>query len=50
MQSLLIGVEPGDATTIVAAVTLCLVTTVLGCLRPALRASRVDPIAALRSD
>ena len=50
MQSLLVGVEPGDAATFAAAVTLCLVTIVFGCVRPALRASRIDPIAALRSD
>jgi predicted permease len=50
MQALLVGVEPGDATTFGVAVLLCLVTTVFGCVRPALRASRIDPIAALRSD
>ena len=50
MQSLLVGVEPGDAATFAAAVLLCLVTTVFGCVLPALRASRIDPIAALRSE
>jgi ABC-type antimicrobial peptide transport system permease subunit len=50
MQSLLVGVEPGDAATFVTAVLGCLVITVFGCLRPALRASRVDPITALRSE
>ena len=50
MQSLLVGVEPGDAATFAVAVLLCLVTIVIGCVRPALRASRIDPISALRSD
>ena len=50
MASLLIGVQPGDAPTIGVAVVLCTAATVIGCLRPALRAARVDPIAALRSE
>lgn len=50
MQSLLVGVKPGDAATIGAAVAICVLTAIVGCLRPALRASRVDPIAALRSE
>jgi len=43
-------VQPGDAPTIGVAVVLCTAATVIGCLRPALRAARVDPIAALRSE
>ncbi|MFL5615240.1 MAG: ABC transporter permease [Gemmatimonadaceae bacterium] len=50
MQSLLIGVDPWDGPTVLGAVVLCVVTTLMGCLRPAIRAARVDPIAALRSD
>ena len=50
MQSLLVGIEPSDGATFVAAVLVCLVTTVFSCVRPALRASRIDPITALRSD
>ena len=50
MQALLVGVEPGDGVTFGTAVLVCLITIVFGCVRPALRASRVDPIAALRSD
>ena len=50
MESLLVGVRPGDAVTISLAVSLCVATAVLGCLRPAVRAARVDPIAALRSE
>jgi putative ABC transport system permease protein len=50
MQSLLVGVEPGDAATFVTAVLACLIITVFGCLRPAIRASRIDPITALRHE
>jgi ABC-type antimicrobial peptide transport system permease subunit len=50
MSALLAGVEPGDPLTIGAAAALCLGTAILGCVRPALRASRVDPISALRGD
>ena len=50
MSALLTGVEPGDPTTILVAATLCFVTAVVGCLRPALRAAKVDPIMALRAE
>ena len=50
MEALLAGVKPGDATTFVTAMTLCAATTILGCLRPAFRASRVDPMTAIRSE
>jgi putative ABC transport system permease protein len=50
MGALLAGVRPGDPLTILAATVLCLVTAVVGCLRPALRASRVDPLSALRAE
>ncbi|MEX2281087.1 MAG: ABC transporter permease [Gemmatimonadota bacterium] len=48
MGSLLYGIQPNDPVTILTAVALGLTTAVLGCLRPALRAARVDPISALR--
>jgi predicted permease len=48
LSALLFGVPPTDPRTIVLAVVLCLLTAVLGCLRPALRAARVDPMTALR--
>jgi putative ABC transport system permease protein len=48
MSALLFGVRPGDPQTILAAVALCLLTAVVGCLRPALRAARIDPMTALR--
>jgi predicted permease len=48
MSALLFGVAPGDPKTIAAAVTLCLLTASIGCLLPALRAARIDPMTALR--
>ena len=50
MQALLAGVTPGDPATFTIAVVLCAGTTILGCLRPARRAARVDPMTALRAD
>ena len=50
MQALLVGVNPGDALTFASAIGLCVVTTVFGCLRPATRASRVDPMSAIRAE
>jgi putative ABC transport system permease protein len=50
MQALLAGVQPGDAPTFAAAAGLCVLMTLLGCLFPALRAVRVDPITAIRAE
>jgi putative ABC transport system permease protein len=50
MGALLFGVQPGDPATIAAASALCFATAVVGCLRPAVRAARVDPIEALRGE
>jgi len=50
MSALLAGVEPGDPATIAGAAGLCFLTAVAGCIRPALRAARVDPITVLRGD
>jgi len=50
MRALLFGVPPEDPLTIAAAAALCLTTAVLGALRPALRAARVNPISALKAD
>jgi predicted permease len=50
MSALLFGVEPGDPWTLGAAAVLCMATAVVAALRPAMRASRVDPITALKSD
>jgi predicted permease len=48
MSALLFGLSPADPQTILAAVALGLFTALAGCLRPALRAARVDPMTALR--
>jgi putative ABC transport system permease protein len=50
MGALLAGVEPADPPTVGAVAALCLVTAVVGCVRPAVRAARVDPLAALRTE
>ncbi len=50
MQALLAGIPPADPTTFLIAAVLCLLMTIAGSLVPALRALRVDPIAALRAD
>jgi putative ABC transport system permease protein len=50
MSALLFGVRPEDPVTISVAAVMCLATAVLGCLRPAIRAARVDPLSALRMD
>ncbi len=50
MQVLLVGVAPGDPATLAAAAAVCIVATLLGCLRPALVAARTDPIAALKAE
>jgi ABC-type antimicrobial peptide transport system permease subunit len=50
MEGLLAGARPGDALTFASAIGLCVLMTVLGSLVPALRAVRIDPISAIRSD
>jgi putative ABC transport system permease protein len=50
MEAILAGVKPGDPVTFAAAVAICGTASVLGCLRPALRAANVDPATALRAD
>jgi putative ABC transport system permease protein len=50
MQALLAGIAPTDPVTFSVAAIVCIVTTLLGSLRPALRATRVDPMTAIRAD
>jgi len=50
LRALLAGISPFDALTFAAAVAMVALTTALGCLRPALRAARVDPLTAIRAD
>ena len=50
MQALLAGVSPADPATLLAAVAVAVLMTLAGCLAPALRAARLDPIAAIRAE
>jgi ABC-type antimicrobial peptide transport system permease subunit len=50
LEGLLAGVKPGDAATFASAIGLCVLMTVLGSLLPAIRAVRIDPIQAIRSE
>jgi predicted permease len=50
MQGMLYDVSPLDLPTYLGAAALLLVVAVLACLVPALRASSVDPVVALRND
>jgi predicted permease len=50
MESLLVGVTPGDGLTFAAAAALCAVVTLAGSWTPARRAVRVSPAAVFRGD
>ena len=50
LQSMLIGVTPGDRVTFAAAIALTVLMALVGTLLPTLRALRVDPIRAIRSE
>ncbi len=50
LESLLAGVKPADTVTFSAAAVLCLVTTLMGTLLPALRAISVDPTTVMRAE
>ncbi len=50
LQSLLAGVQPGDALSFGLAIAVCLAACLAGSFRPALAASRVDPAAAIRAE
>ena len=50
MRSLLFGVPPADPLTFVSVALLCFTTVLLACVRPAWRAARIHPIAALRAE
>jgi ABC-type antimicrobial peptide transport system permease subunit len=50
LESLLAGVKPADMVTFSTAAGLCLATTLLGTLVPALRAIRINPAAIMRAE
>jgi len=50
MRTLLAGVDPADSPTFGAAIGLCVLMTLSGCLSPALRAIRIDPATAVRQE
>jgi predicted permease len=50
LESLLFGVAARDAATVSTAALVLLVSTAIACLIPARRATRVDPVTALRLD
>ena len=50
LEGLVFGVRPMDPLTCIAVAVLLAMTAVLAALGPALRATRVDPLAALRPD
>lgn len=50
LQSQLVGTSPDDPITLAGASAVLLVAALLGCLIPARRAMRVDPVVALRHE
>lgn len=50
MQALLAGVSPHDAATFTAAISVCALMAGAGCVLPALRALRVDPLSVIRTE
>jgi len=50
LSGMLVGVSPADPITLVAVTLALTVVSLAACLRPALRAARIDPVIALRAD
>ena len=50
LQSMLVQVSPADPITLVVASAMLILAGTLGCLIPARRAMRVDPVVALRNE
>ena len=50
LKTILVGVAPNDPVTFVTTGVILLIATAAGCLLPAWRAARVDPVVALRGE
>jgi ABC-type antimicrobial peptide transport system permease subunit len=50
MRSMLVGVRPSDPATFIVMAVGFLIIAAVACGLPALRASRLDPMVALRDD
>ena len=50
LRSVLVQVSPGDPLALAAASALLVLTAALGCLIPARRAARIDPMSAIRHE
>jgi ABC-type antimicrobial peptide transport system permease subunit len=50
LSTLLFGVTPDDLTTFAVAASVLLMTAIAACLVPSIRATRVDPVVALRAE
>jgi predicted permease len=49
LRSMLYGVAPTDPATLVSVVVVTVLAGLVGCLAPAVRATRIEPVTALRS-
>jgi ABC-type lipoprotein release transport system permease subunit len=50
LETLLFGVQPRDPATFAAVAALFLIVAAIACYLPARRATRVDPVVALRAE
>ena len=50
VSSFLFGVQPGDPMTLIAVIAVITIAVLAACIVPAKRATRVDPMIALRSE